>query len=212
MIKQKYYFGFYWKSRFEKMETRAVKILKTIELLESIDKALGNWFEPRGNFEIAQNEIIPRSYDLFYEFCLKRTNPKKSKNFDYDNNVLTFELLSGTSKNDLISLMFSVGGNYKSSLIGNSCVLKLPAEGQLSKLLLQKNNIIKIISNLSSIWDCDYAILTSHEFNAKIQSGNEIGLFTYYKDSNELRSKLKNTSHHGVYIENVYVLELPYLT
>lgn len=205
---ERYYYGFYWGSRRESLETQVLKIFKTIQVLELIDKQLGNWVEPSKKIKLNEITINPIDYKQIYELCVRKLNPKKYLNFDYDYKEITFELLLGFSKDDLVSLLFSIGGEYNSPLLCNSCVIKLPYESNITKLLLIQDNIINIITNLSLIWDCEFGILTSHEFNLRYKLGNEIGFFNFYKEANLLKSRLKEKFEIGYYIDNVFVLKL----
>jgi hypothetical protein len=172
--------GAYWGSRAEPLPQVRDKILQTLQKLTGADEQFINWYETGMSRKEAQEKKVLLNTETVERLCLERVKKGELNELGIAKMGFLFSLWTGHPDDETSSITFSVGTSSK--WVTNSCVLKLPYEGDARARLLQSTKAKKILSILTETWNPDYAVLTSDALRDKLEVGNRIGWITYRKE------------------------------
>jgi len=186
-----YYIGAYWGSKFEPPEILSEKINKTLNMLSINNTEFENWYLLGKNRNDSLKVNVKNNGGILDKIIFKQSQIEKCNSSANSQMGVVLGFWTGQSDSNSSSIMFNVGGNYSTTKLGNSCVLKLPSKMRANNKLIEIENSKALIQLIVDIWNPDYAVLTSHDLRDKLNFGNKIGWITYYKSSN---LKIRNIS------------------
>ena len=181
-----FYIGAYWKNRKAALDKIVESTVKTYQKLGGIDEQYSGLYELGWSRKKAlENHII---VDLPHIKSLYQKEIKKGDVDESGYNDLGFRLSAWTGhKNDEASNI-SICAGSANPRITNSCIIKVPAEGDARNRLLKIEKAKDIIALLVEIWNPDQVILNSREIRNMFEqekgenvfdSHNIIGWVTY---------------------------------
>jgi hypothetical protein len=174
-----FYIGAYWGSRAETLNEVKDKVIQTLKRLADEDEQFANWYEGGMGRKEALSKRVTINSDTIQRLCLEQVRKGELSQDGVSKMGFLFGLWTGHKEEETSSISFSVG--TASKWLTNSCVIKLPFRGSAHERLLQQKTATTIIALLVKIWNPDYAVLTSHDLNDKLDIGNKIGWITYQK-------------------------------
>ena len=190
-----FYIGAYWGSRAEPLDQVKNKIIQTLKLLGELDEQFLNWYElGMSRKKALENKFVSNDENI-KRLCLQKVKKGELDKNGFSKSGFIFSLWTGHKEEEASSISFVVGDELKISNLGNSCVIKIPYEGDAKDRLLKIDKAKKIISFLVEIWNPDYAVLTSHVLGNKLNVLNEIGWITYRKSIKRI-SKISDSIFH----------------
>lgn len=190
-----FYFGAYWGPRAETLTQVQNKVTHTLRILSDSDDQFQNWYEPGKDLNAALLNKIEINEERIKELCLQRVKKGELNEEGFIKMGFGFTLWSGHSDPYARTITFNVGSASK--WVMNSCVIKVPTQGEAKERLLNIENAKKILLLIVQIWAPDYAVLTSHELSNQLGVGNKIGWITYQN-----RIKQEPKPYPGINYEN----------
>lgn len=176
-----FYIGAYWGGRAETLTEVVTKIVKTLERLGRIDEQFSGWYELGMSRKKALENEVHIDADNIRRLCLQKVKRKELDEVGYSKTGFLFSLWTGHKDEESSSISLNVGATFKSDKLKNSCVIKIPYEGEARERILKPDIAKKIITTLVELWNPEYAVLTSHKLYDNLNVGNKVGWITYGK-------------------------------
>jgi hypothetical protein len=174
-----FYVGAYWSSRKETLEEVAGKTTRTLKKLGELDSQFSTWYQLGLSRRKALEEKISLDSENIKTLYQKNSKQGEIDNLGYTSHFFSTGFWTGHKDEEASSISFNVGGEFKTDKLSNSCVIKIPYEGDSRERLLKFETAQSLIDIFVDAWQPDYAVLTSHELNNRLNIVNEFGWITY---------------------------------
>jgi len=155
---EKYYLGAYWPGRVEPVASYARRGEAFFGLLASIDPTFNRWFEKGGSRANAlRSPFVPDQASLLGLFQQK---------YRRDEEGVSFSAWNGEPDGASSGVRLSCGST--SALVGDLCVLDLPARGDVSERVLTAAVLSRALRAAALAWDADWGVATSMAHRDKV--------------------------------------------
>lgn len=186
MMNDFFIIGAYWSSRPDSIENVGDKIVQILVQLSNIDEQFSNWYELGSSRKKALEKKVILNVETIKKICLKKIKRGEIDDNGFSDIGYSVQLWTGHKEEEACSISFYVGATFKTENLSNSCVLKLPYEGDAFNRLLLLNKAKTILNFFVEIFKPDYAVLTSQILRNYLDVANNIGWITYRKTVNSI--------------------------
>ncbi|NOK07931.1 immunity 52 family protein [Corallococcus exercitus] len=172
-MKEKYYLGAYWPGRVEPIESYARRAEVFFRLLASQEPTFIRWFEKAGSrADALRHPLVPTEESLSSLF---------GKEYRTDDDGVSFSAWNGEPDGASTGVRLALGST--SELLGDLCVMELPAGGEARERVLTAPVLSQALRAAALAWDPEWGIATSTAHRDKVSEfavpGTFVGWVTY---------------------------------
>ncbi|WP_375760342.1 immunity 52 family protein [Corallococcus exercitus] len=172
-MNEKYYVGAYWPGRVESVESYARRAEVFFRLLGPAEPTFNRWFEKAGSRAAAlRHPVVPDEESLLKLFGKKYRNDEAS---------VSFSAWNGEPDGASTGVRLACGST--SELLGDLCVMDLPAGGEARERILTAPVLSQTLRAAALAWDPEWGVATSTAHRDRVSEfavpGTFVGWVTY---------------------------------